>query len=219
MVLRSRSRLSTVKTLDGFGRAHLEIMRGGLKSAVEYCHKESTRVAAPKEYGSIPLSGDAESVISKLKNRNVRDLLEEDPKLWRSVRMLKEAKRAILAPRDFETEGLFLTGPTGTGKSRLARLIASFIGESCWVSDGTLQWFDPYQGEDVCICDDVTNIETRLALRMCDRYPLEVPIKGSFMTFCPKLVLFTSNFRMVDVFRPGQQEPALNRRVRELYVY
>lgn len=222
LCMKARSRLSTMKKLSGWDGSHFERMKGTVQQSIDYCSKEESRIAPAREFGTRPTAqevGGVQSAISELKEKSVKRVLEDNPTLWRSVRSLQEVKRVMTPKRNFMTFGLFLTGKTGTGKSRIASTLCSFFNDSAWTSDSTLKWWDPYQGEEVVVCDDVVTIPVQTALRAVDRYPLEVPIKGSFSTFRAQLVVFTSNYTMNQVFCPGPQEPALRRRVIELEVY
>ncbi len=61
-------------------------------------------------------------------------------------------------------------------------------------SDGV--WFDGYEGQKDVIIDDMVPdcMAVGLFLRLFDRYPMSVPIKGAFVNWNPRRVFITSNF-------------------------
>lgn len=87
----------------------------------------------------------------------------------------------------------WLHGPTGTGKTRWAYQKAKERG-AFWMSGLTLRWFDGYMGQMTAILDDLrsTSIEYSSLLRLLDRYPTRVEIKGSSVPWTADLVIITS---------------------------
>ncbi len=96
---------------------------------------------------------------------------------------------------------MWIYGPTGSGKSRRAHRESEALcpGSVLWLPDQSLRWFDGYNGHKGLVLDDFTgDAELPFLLRLLDRYPLKVPIKGGFMEFVGRIVWITSNFS------PGQ---------------
>lgn len=63
-------------------------------------------------------------------------------------------------------------------------------------SPGDFQWFDGYLNQPIVIVDDFRGeYPLPLLLKLLDRYPMQVPIKGGFVNWCPKKVYITSNIR------------------------
>lgn len=64
-------------------------------------------------------------------------------------------------------------------------------------ADGNL-WLDGYHGQKTIIFDEFYGwIKYDLLLRICDRYPLQLPIKGGFVQCQATTFVFTSNKRRV----------------------
>lgn len=94
----------------------------------------------------------------------------------------------------------WLHGPTGSGKSLgCAKIIQRLVDKrewSFWRSNGCPKWFDGYNRQEIAWFDDYrfTGAQSDFAymLNLLDVYPLRVPIKGGFVTWCPRVILFTS---------------------------
>jgi len=131
-------------------------------------------------------------------------------------RGIKEFERLLSNPnRTWTTKVMWYSGSTGTGKTRLAHLLTK---GNAWVApDISFQWFDGYSGQESVIVDDIGPSEGQhpprnVWLRMTDRYPMQVPVKGGFVDWVPKRIFVTSNFTPEDVFHSDR---ACLRRVSE----
>lgn len=65
------------------------------------------------------------------------------------------------------------------------------------------QWFDGYEGHESVIFDDTdpTSFIMRATfLKLFDRYPMSVPIKGGFVEWHPRRAFITSNFHPNDLY-------------------
>lgn len=95
---------------------------------------------------------------------------------------------------------LWLHGATGTGKSfasaKLIERLHDTRGWSFWRSNGTFKWFDGYNRQEIVWFDDFrfTGGPDSFAylLQLTDRYPMQVPIKGGFVAWRPRVLIFTA---------------------------
>ena len=88
---------------------------------------------------------------------------------------------------------IWFAGPTGCGKTRTAYEEAIARG-TVWISPASkMEWFDGYDGHDTAIFDDFRASGNRFSyiLRIIDRYPMDVPVKGGFVYWNPKYIVFT----------------------------
>ena len=114
------------------------------------------------------------------------------PKFYDTVRSLARPVREI----DLEVRLNF--GDTGTGKTRYAYDIFGNNDDFFVlpISNGTI-WFDGFDGHLVVLIDDFTGAASKMplcnTLRILDRYPIQVPIKGGHQWFMPNLIIVTSN--------------------------
>lgn len=102
-------------------------------------------------------------------------------------------------------------GSTGTGKTR--RAIEEDKVE--WTHGGD-RWFDGYDQQERVLFDDFDGVKSgityRKLLQLLDRYPLQVPIKGGFVEWCPRVIVITTNIPP-DRWYPDEDYSPLQRRI------
>lgn len=87
-----------------------------------------------------------------------------------------------------------------------------------WMPKGN--WWDGYVGQKSVVVDDFYGwISIDSLLRICDRYPLHLEIKGSHVQFQADTIVFTSNKPWTEWYKTMLPEhvPAFARRVDEEY--
>lgn len=194
VVMPKRVRLSGMKKM--FPGDHLEPARDP-RSAREYCMKVETRLEGPWEVGTWEepgLSVDTEKILDLVKKRRVLDVIAEQPKLWRNLRVLSDLRSSAAPVRSTLTKGVLFTGSTGCGKTKIARLISEYVGteETFW-HNGT-KWWNNYDQQELVVFDEFRgNWSAQEILRVFDRVPYQVEYKGGFAQFNSNLVLLTSN--------------------------
>lgn len=200
VVFRKRVRFSAVKRL--FPLAHIEKRMGTRTEAIAYCSKDATRLSAPLTFGTLPEDsvGMKRKITEELVSKTVLQVIDETPNLWRNYRVLTQIRSSVSSPRNFLTCGILLTGPTGCGKSLLALHVSALLG-SVYYADPTLKWFDGYDGQEVIVVDEFRGAPISLLLRMLDRYPMLLPIKGAMTQLYAKYIIFTSNLVFQKMFK------------------
>lgn len=109
----------------------------------------------------------------------------------RSFEAYYQMKNSVL--RDWATHVTVLVGPTGIGKTRFA--VQQAADDGYW-TPGDYKWFDGYTNHKIVIIDDYRGeYPLPLFLRLLDRYPMSVPIKGGFTNWAPKRIYITSNIQ------------------------
>lgn len=188
---------STMKKLSP--RCHWEPREGTHKQARDYCSKIESRVEGPWSYGIEPHQGQRTDLLTLQKdldlgfslpiiaNYHFQEYLKYPKAIETYIAMRQK-------PRMFKSVVTVIYGPTGTGKSR--SLYETFP-QAYWVSrpagKGTL-WFNGYTNQETVIFDEFYGwVKFDLLLRLCDRYPIKVEIKGSVVEFRPLRIFFTSN--------------------------
>lgn len=178
-------------------RAHLESRKGSRTQARDYCFKEDDK---PFEYGkwTPDKQGQRNDLIC------VKKLLE-DPDVEMSAiagehfesfckynKFFDRYRQWHTTERDYETYVYVYHGATGTGKTR-----AAFLQPNAKQIDYHNGFFEDPGDATTLIFDDVRNpvnlFGRRLFLRITDRYPMKVNIKGGHAEWKPKTIIFTTN--------------------------
>ena len=203
-ILRQALCLNTIRQHLGVRSIHLEPMRGTLEEAEAYCTKEDTRDATasfgPTHIGTRPAAGTGQqgsrTDLGRLWNgikgglRGV-ELIDAFPsEFMRFTSGISKCIQSLEPPRSWKTEIYWLWGPTGSGKSRFANETAP---EAYWKMP-TNKWWDDYCGQEDVIIDDFRRDFCTFAelLRMFDRYPFRVEVKGGSTQFRAKRIFLTS---------------------------
>lgn len=212
---KNRKRLTGVRKV--FGSCHVEIANCP-KDARNYCMKEDTRVSPPIEIGEYLTRQETTPIVKKLGKCSVLDLINNRPGLWRNLRSLQALKAAVAQPRSNLTEAAALHGDTGTGKTKIVKLIASFVGaEGTYWKDQTM-WWEGYEGQALVVWDEFRPQHSTVAqlLSLINHIPHRVPIKGSSAQFVSPWVLFTSNVDPKDWYgmEDSKSIAALMRRIK-----
>lgn len=203
-------------------RAHLEAKRGSRLQAIDYCRKSDTSAGVFVEVGERPpekkgqgARADIEEVCSSLRLQSYISTLVAMPVLCcRYTRFMREYRTAITQPRNWETKTYVFIGPTATGKTRTAHSLWTDL----WTYPGD-GWFDSYDAHGTVLLDDFdgSDISYRLLLRILDRYPLKVPVKGGFVEWVPKTIVITTNVHPADWYNRGDCSHLLRRITRLVY--
>jgi len=185
-----------------FPGAHIEQMRSDFAKNEKYCSKEGQLI----EHGKRPRQGErtdlTEMKVQIDAGKRPLEIADEVDGMFGVVaRHHKFAetyfqyKRAKTLAHDRTAPEVYVRiGPPGTGKTKW---MDDTYGIGNWVTapDNNGQWFDNCD-HDVILFDDVEAgaiPTTSQFKRLTDRYPIQVPVKGGFITWKPKVIVFTSN--------------------------
>lgn len=191
---KTKKRLSAVSTLLG-GRAHIESRGGSAVQASEYCKKDGLFT----EFGSISRcdSGrrtDLHQIQTRLNSgSSLADIAEDHFSDF--IRYHKGFEKYLLLRRPSIREAPEVNvywGATGTGKTR--KVWDENNPHEVWVYPGC-GWFDGYDGQEVALFDDFSGSEFKISelLKVLDRYPYKVRVKGGHVNWVPTKIILTSN--------------------------
>jgi hypothetical protein len=207
----------------GGDEVHFSVMRGSYEQNEEYEDKGGGPIF---EDGVKPKNGrpkrKATEIYLELLNegKSVYEIVNEHSGALFHMRALQEyqrIKRARTIPAWREMKVIVLYGPTGTGKTRMGM---SCPEKTFLMNPAKNEWWDGYQGEEVCVLDEYVEQWpiTRL-LKILDGYPIQLPVKGGFESAAFTTVILTSNVPP-DSWYIGWAEAsraALSRRITAVY--
>ncbi len=206
-----RKSLATVK--DIYPTAHWEIAQGDAESNKKYCTKDETRDGETFEIGVMIIKGQRTDilVVRKAIEDGVPEKVIAHDYFSTWVRCFKafERYRFLVQPkREWPTQVIVLTGPTGCGKSR-------YIHSKCLnpYRQCNKDWFTHYSGEEDVIMDEFygSRFSYSYLLQLLDRYPFSVGTKGNEVNFIPKRIWLTSNKMPWQWYENMPQAPLMRR--------
>jgi len=176
---------------------HCEMAKGTDEQCIKYCSKEDSKVTGPFFHGECDSQGkrrDLDELADLLHSGKTTDEIAEQQtasyiRYHKGIQATHQALQRKKAKTFRHVSVTVYWGETGTGKTRRAWEFGLTYGgqDSVWISNGTLQWFDGYDGQSVAIFDDFRSKGTsfNFLLRVTDRYPLSVPYKGGLVNSSP----------------------------------
>lgn len=192
-----RTKFSTLK--KWLPDCHIEVMRGSIKEASDYCKKDNDF----KEFGVMPASAEKgcnkfKEVISLAKSGKITEIEDNHPGLYlrykRTLETLKEFDKSELNG----SCGVWINGPPRSGKDFAVRSLGDVFNKPL------NKWWDGYGGEENILLSDVEPSHgcwLGYFLKIwADRYVYIAEIKGGSMKIRPKKIYVTSNFKMEEVF-------------------
>lgn len=200
---------------------HLEISKGSAEENRRYCTK-TPRIGGPWTHGTLRTPNSslqcapAADLIYMARHKISTILMaEKHPGMYLRYRKAlgEYSNLARRIPRRWKTKVIFYWGPPGSGKTRLAHLLTR--NKAYCAPDPTCQWFDGYNLETDVIIDDLSPdcLPPRsMLLRLLDRYPMQVPVKGGYVNWQPHRIFLTSNYCPLDLWGPDK---AVTRRITE----
>jgi len=208
-----KSKKSVIKK---FKPNYVEIADGSTSDNVKYTSKDDKF----HEYGIRPMDRGKKRSLGEMM-REVSASGEEhvlasadDQELstWaRNYRSIREYQNMRRPHRDFMTRLHIYWGDTLTGKTTAARdegaIPIEFEGR-----------FWNYNSESQILLDEMTPetvLDRRTMLRLIDRHPYTLNVKGGYVKFVAKDVYITTNFPPHELF-PYWTDPAFQRRIHEV---
>lgn len=169
------------------------------------------------EYGEMTKQGertDWSVAVTQLRSGvDVAEVIEQQPQMLPCVRALERYKALTLKPKHREVHVFVLVGDAGCGKTRWAY-------EKCpdLYSKPRGDWWDGYTGQSTILLDDYYGwLPYCELLRVLDRYPYQVPVKGGYVHAQWDTVIITSNKPPQQWYKDIGLTPALRRRLKTCF--
>ena len=204
-------------------RAHIETSKGSPQQNKDYCSKASTPPELIFEFGRLPggqgRRTDLANAYKAIKEgASFRDLADQFPTA--AIRYgsgLLRVKQLFRPERTQPPQIWVFWGNTGVGKTRRVWEFADTT--KLWEAPGGGRWFDGYDLHESVLFDDFAGSWWKLDffLKLLDRYPFRVEVKGGFVWWAPKHIYITTNIEPENWY-PNANEAhrnALKRRLRE----
>jgi len=204
-------------------RSHCDPAIRSEETNTKYCTKSSTSIGDPFIWGEPSKQGKRNdlkkvksSIVSNINSStNIRDFAIANPDLYiRSHSGIDKLVYHHKIPRNFKTDVFIYWGVSDSGKTRKAYEENQSIYKK---PNGS--WWDGYEGQDTVLIDDYDGyIPFREFLQLNDRYPHQVPVKGSFRQFTSKRIIYTSNINPIDWYPNLKEESfkAFQRRITDV---
>lgn len=198
-------------------RAHLEIQKGTVDQAIQYCEKDGEFL----QYGERPKSGGKGTkdmwrrILAWAESGNYDAIKGEYPGMWiLHNRKLLDLRRRIPRILNGELTNEWWVGKTGTGKSRrLWEMHPDHYAKSL------NKWWDGYEDESIVAIEemnpDAGKFMGSFIKIWADRYPFSPEVKGAHLKrIRPEKVIILSNYTIDECFEKVQDRDPIKRRFR-----
>lgn len=194
----------------GLKKFYYEPSRGTALQNKTYCSKDGNFW----EHGTMPQQGertDWQQAVNQIDNgESIITVISEQPHLLPTIRSLQTYKNLVHKSTHRDVKVIILIGSAGIGKTKWA-----------WDNYPDLytkpegHWWDGYTGQNTILLDDYYgDIPYAQFLKVLDRYPLNLPIKGGFTPALYTTVIITSNQSHKQWGYPDSL--AISRRIHEI---
>lgn len=179
-------------------RAHVEPMRGTIDQNEKYCSKEGEYT----EHGTKPRPGTRTDIHTAVQSiiegtTTADDVLEQNPDVYnRASRTLERAEQIRMGRmyRTEMTEGIWIYGPTGKGKTHWAYNMSGYTMDQIHTQQASDKWWDHYRQQPCVVLNEFRGqMQYGDLLQLVDKWPYNVDrrYKGP-IPFTSKTVIITS---------------------------
>jgi len=209
---KTNRKLKRLKSL-GPNKFHWETRKGSQSDAVAYSMKDGVWF----QFGELKIGKqgkrtDLEEVRQLVKGgAGMKDIVEV-ANSFQAIRMAEVYLKYNEIQRDWAPEVHWLWGPTGSGKTRKA---VEMAGADYWISARNLKWWEGYDAHKTVIIDDFRKdfCTFHELLRILDRYPYRLEVKGASRQLLAKVIIITSCYPPDQVYETREDVAQLLRRI------
>jgi len=178
--------MSAIKKWDPFWtNAHFEASFASTEENITYCKKDGDweEMGTPMRQGR---RNDLQRLVRELQagSTSIEAIVRENATAYhqygRTLEAAVELQASVATRRPLPRNVVWIWGPTGMGKSRLARLRARDDPHLYVHAYDNNNWWETYEGQRTALFDDFSGeISYRMWLRLTDRYEMKVPRRGT----------------------------------------
>lgn len=208
IVFKKSMRLSALKKLNE--RAHWSNVISE-ESSANYCMKDKEYYL--KDNRNQGTRNDLAAACKLVTEVGIVALKEEMPEVY--VRYHGGFDKLVkYKKRDFKPIVTWIYGETGSGKTRM--IVEK--EKDLWISGKNLKWWQGYEGQEATLFDDFRAdfCTFHELLRILDRYPYSIEVKGGHRELISKRMYITSCYRPEDIYNTREDINQLIRRIDEI---
>lgn len=189
-------------------RWNICISKGTAEQNIAYCSKSGDVfcLGEPKNPGK---RNDLQTMLQEVKQgSNMRQVIEMCSN-YQSIKTAEKLMQYYEQPRHGQTFVYWFYGKAGVGKTEISRKI---LGQDCYVKDSGKFW-NSYDGQINVLIDDFRkdNFPFDYLLRVLDRYPMIIEVKGSSRQLKAQLIVITSDRAPWDIWHGNDYDQIFRR--------
>lgn len=184
---------------------HVEVCKGSIEDNIKYCSKDGKTL----EYGTKPKGQGARTDLNTIKDKILNheltadDICVNEPEFYHQYGRTLNKLEDIALRRKFRTEmteGIWLYGSTGVGKSHEA--FKNYNPDTHYLFPNDNGWWDGYKGQETVIINDFRgNIQYSELLELVDKWPKTVRRRNREPApFISKKIIITSSLKPNEVY-------------------
>lgn len=187
--LNTKQRLSWLKK-NLHPTAYFAKRIGTQEQAINYCKEDGDWIERGEKLGICGARTDLDRVRMVAQEEDMRTVCAQFNQ--QQIRVAEKFLTYNETPRDWKPLVIWIWGPTGTGKSKLARELVNM--DDCYTKNDGTKWWDGYDAHEDVIIDDFRDSWWSLTemLSLLDRYEKRVEYKGGWRQFKPLRIIITS---------------------------
>lgn len=214
---------AAVKHLTANGRfpsGHME-PTASIPASITYCRKDGKYF----ETGSVPdttehvKSSRETEAVELIRAGGVNKVAKDAPHLLIAFgNRLQVAAGFLQTDRTWKPLVINLTGRTGTGKTMLANSIQTLLGLPLYTAGRRSEFMEGYDNEPIVLVDDFRGSWAPLneMLRLLDRYPYRVEVKGGSRKWNPSVIIITSPHPIESYYTSDSSRDCLSQLTRRV---
>lgn len=204
--------------------AHIEVRRGTPVQAKDYCQKSESRIfGSHGELGTCPTGQGHRTDLDEIahmigEGKRLKYIAGERPvAVIKFHRGMKELINVLDAPKyrpDLVVKVFW--GPTGSGKTY--KVFKDYPDVFFVPVPTSRVWFDGYEQQPNVCFDDYRPewMSSSMLLRLLDRYPMVVEVKGGIVPWNPSTIIMTTDAHPKTWFEDASTTSQVLRRISEV---